>query len=206
VLRTARAAVCGLCALGAAVAASTLSAHAFDRVQTFDPVPAGHGYVYYVKELDVQGQPLAGRTVTVSVVHAPGDGASVAPCDAEGHLTGAAAPTATQVSGADGLAYFRLRTSTTPGENDYSWQDGTYSGQVVVVGKPVSAGASAASRQAESTATPGGGHGGGARPVGVVQVAARPHLPPTAIPPVAAALLATLLVWLFLPPVLARRV
>jgi hypothetical protein len=204
VLRTARAVGTGLCALGAAVAASTLTVHAFDRVQSFDPVPAGRGYVYFVKEHDPQGDPVAGRTVTISVQHVPGAGASVAPCDAQGHPTGPALQTATEPSGIDGLAYFLIRTSTTPGENDFTWQDGTYTGQVVVVGTPVGGEAAAASRQGAGAATPNADRGGVRGPRGTVPVAARSHLPPLAMPPVAAAFLATLLVWLFLPPVLAR--
>lgn len=198
-LRPARAALSALCALGAAAAASTLTAHAFDTVQSFDPVPAGQGYTYYVIEHDFNNQPVQGRAVTISVQRAPGRDAAVAPGDAKGIPTGAWGQTATQVSGADGLAYFLLRTSTTPGENDFTWQDGTYTGQAVVIGRPLAA--ATAGRKAGATAAPKPAP----TPLPLDPAAARSQLPSAAVPPLAVALLATLLVWLFLPPVLARR-
>lgn len=222
-LRRAREVLSGLTVVVAAASASTLTAHAFDKVQSVDPVPAGRGYIYYVREHDSDDQPLQGRTVTMSVQRAPGSDATVAPCDPQGHTSGSPAQTATQVSGADGLAYFFIRTATTPGENDFTWQDGTYSGQVIVIGKPVAAatatataGGATGTAQAASTsasATPRAGAAGGSRrggtgagPQGAAEpAAARVSLPSPTVPPLAAALLATMLAWLFGPALVQRH-
>jgi hypothetical protein len=202
VLRTARAVLVGLSALAASVAASTLLAHADASTQAFDPVDAGRGYVYWVKEHDTAGDALPGRTVTLTVQRAPGPGAAVAPSDATGRVTGARGQAATQVSGGDGLAYFRLWTSTTPGENDFIWQDANYSGLVTVVGRAVPGGVASASPVAGRVGTVASRHAAGA---GTAAAAGHAHLPPAAMPPLAAALLAMLLVFIFVPPVLARN-
>jgi hypothetical protein len=188
------AALAGLGALAAA-ALTTATVHAFENTQSFDPVPAGRGYVYYVREADTDHQPISGRRVTMSVQHAPGPDATVAPSDAKGKPTGPAGQTASEVTGDDGLAFFVIKTSTTPGDNEFVWQDGTYTGQVVVVGKPLGAAATASPR--------GGGAGHHARtPARAVPAHG---LPSSAMPPLAAGLLASLLVFLFAPPVVARR-
>jgi hypothetical protein len=195
-LRPLRALLTGLSVLAAVAAVSTVSAHAFEKVQSFDPVPAGRGYVYYVKEADTQHQPIVGRRVTMSVQHAPGSDASVAPSDSKGSPTGPAGQTASAVTGDDGLAFFVLKTSTTPGDNEFTWQDGTYTGQVVVVGKPLGGAAPAtATPRVQSTAT---------RPRPAAPSAAVPGLPAKGMPPLAAGLFATLLVWLVGPAALRR--
>jgi hypothetical protein len=203
----ARAVLTGLVVL-AAVAASPLTARAFDRVESLDPVAAGHSYVYYVREVDTDHQPIAGRSVTMSVQHAPAPDTTVAPADSSGHTTGPAGLSAKEVSGADGLAFFLLTTSKTPGDNEFTWQDGIYNGQVVVVGKPVpgtsptpsprpSASPTAVPRAAAGAKSPPVSGGGGA--------AASVRLPASRVPPLAAALLAALLVFLLVPSSLARR-
>lgn len=193
--RPRRAALAGLGALAAA-ALTTATVHAVEQSQSFDPVPAGRGYVYYVREADTEHQPISGRRVTMSVQHAPGPDASVAPSDAKGKLTGPAGKTASEVTGDDGLAFFVIKTSTTPGANEFLWQDGTYTGQVVVVGKPLNG--------AAATAAPRGA-GPGRRAGGVTRRPPAHALPSTAMPPLAAGLLSSLLVFLLAPPVLARR-
>lgn len=196
---SARAVLVGLSASLAAVAACTATALAFDRVETLAPIAAGRAYLYFVKELDVDQQPIAGRTVTMAVQQGAGPDASVAPSDSKGHATGTAGATATEVSGDDGLAYFLLRTSSTPGRNEFTWKDPDYSGEVVVVGKSLSG--AGASPSASGGGTHAGGKGGG---IGAHTRAA--HLPPVAMPPLAAALLAFLLVLLLAPPVVSRYV
>ncbi len=200
---SARAVLTGLSALAAAVATTTVTVHAFDRVESLDPIPAGRSYVYFVKEVASDHSPIAGRTVTMAVQHGAAADASVAPSDAQGHPTGPAGATASELSGADGLAFFILRTSATPGDNEFTWRDATYTGQVVVVGTPV-AGATPSARGATSGAqAPKHRRGTGAATVVAVE---RARGPQAAVPPLAAALLAVLLVWLLAPPVLARRV
>jgi hypothetical protein len=132
---TTRVLAAGLAA-GAAALATTLPVLAYNRVDKLDPVLSGRGYVYYVKELDTASQPIAGRTVTMAVGTVPGAGASVAPADASGHTTGNAGPSTSVVSGPDGLAYFVLHTSPTPGQNEFLWHDADFTGQVLVQGTP----------------------------------------------------------------------
>jgi hypothetical protein len=74
------------------------------------------------------------------VQSAPGTDASVAPADASRRATGPQGNQASTKSGADGLAYFALELSPTPGENDFVWDDGVFTGLVVVVGTPAPAG------------------------------------------------------------------
>lgn len=197
-----RAVLTGLSALAAAVATTSVTAHALDRTESLAPVPAGRGYVYWVKEVDNDHQPIAGRTVTMTVQHGAGSDATVAPSDANGHATGQPGQTASELSGSDGLAFFILKTSSTPGDNEFTWRDDTYSGQVVVVGQPL-AGATAQAKAANT------GKGSGAKAkgagAGAAHVAGRAGLPGVAMPPLAAALLAFLVVLLVAPPALARR-
>lgn len=212
---SARAVLPGLCAAAAAVATCT-TALAYSQTKYTDPIAAGRSYVYYVHEVDTDRQPWAGRTVTMTVKQAPGGDASVAPSDSAGHATGPAGQSATGVSGADGLVFFILTTSATPGENDFVWKDDTYDGLVVVlgVGHSPSASPSAAAgshgqgRGGGGAGTTGAGSGGsshGSSPGSAVTAGSRARLPQASMPPLAAALLAVLLVWLLLPPVLARR-
>jgi hypothetical protein len=184
----------GLALATAAALGPATAALAFDKTETEQPVAAGRGYVYFIREVDAQQQPLAGRTVAMSVGTAPGPDASVAPSDAGGHVTGAAGRTATERSGADGLVYFVLRTSATPGVNQFTWSDTAYTGQVLVTGTPppsASAGAGGA-----AGAVRGSGRGSGAPP-------ARGRS--AVVPPLAAGIAAGSLVWLGAPVLLARR-
>jgi len=176
----------------------------------------GRSYVYYVHEVETDRQPWAGRTVTMTVKQAPGSDAAVAPSDAAWHATGPPGQSASGVSGDDGLVFFILTTSATPGENDFVWKDDTYDGLVVVLGvKPPrpsgSSGGGASGSQGQghgggaggTTAGSGGSSRGGS--VTTPATAARAGLPQASMPPLAAGLLAVLLVFLLLPPVLARR-
>ncbi len=203
----ARAVLAGLCAAAAVVATCPSIALAYDRTDHPDPIIAGRNYTYFVKEIDAARQPLPGRTVTMMVQHGAGPNASVAPTDASGHATGPAGANASEVSGADGLAFFILKTSTTPGENDFVWRDPTYTGLVVIVGTPLG-GASPAAHGAGSggggSAASAGGHHGGSGAGG--GASGRARLPQTAMPPLAAGMLAFLLVWLLAPPVLRRHI
>lgn len=192
----ARTVLAGLFA-AAAAAACSVTAHAFDRTESLDPVSAGRGYVYYVKELDTDHQPVQGHVVTMSVQQGAGGDASVAPCDPGGHPTGPAGQTASELSGPDGLAYFFIKTSTTPGTNEFTWKDDTYKGQIVVVGKPLP-GAAAKPSHSGASAHPA--------PGAPAAAAARAKLPQRAMPPLAAGLLAFLVVCLVAPPLLARHV
>jgi hypothetical protein len=207
----------GLAALVAAAAAavgSPMPALAFDKVDQLQPVQAGRGYVYYIREADVQKQPLAGRPVTVKVGKVPAPDAAVAPADAQGHATGPAGVTAVEQSGADGLAYFLLRTSSTPGDNEFTWSDTTWTGQVLVTGQPASAasptvsapaGASGSSGGAKGPTGGAGGAGATAKPKSPTPAQLAGRLPTAAVPPLAAGLAAMGLVWLTVPPYLARR-
>jgi hypothetical protein len=199
-VRPLRALLTGMSVLATAAAVSTAPVHAFEKVQSFDPVPAGRGYVYYVKEAATDHQPIVGRRVTMSVQHAPGSDASVAPSDAKGNPTGPAGTTASVVTGDDGLAYFVLKTSTTPGNNEFTWQDGTYTGQVVVVGMPLGGAAPATAHASAKPAT-----GGKPAKPPASATAATVSLPAKGMPPLAAGLFATLLVWLLVPRALERR-
>lgn len=193
-----------LCAAAAATATCSVTAHAFDRTESLDPVPAGRGYVYYVKELDTDHQPIPGHVVTMSVQQGAGADASVAPCDPKGHPTGPAGQTASELSGADGLAYFLIKTSTTPGTNEFTWKDDTYHGQVVVVGRPLPGAAGATARRATGASHAATAAAAAAAAARAAAAHAKP--PQGAMPPLAAGLLAFLLVWLVAPPLLARRV
>ena len=207
----ARAVLAGLCATAAAVATCSLTALAYDRTDNPDPIFAGRNYTYFVKEIDTDRQPIQGRTVTMTVKHGAGPDASVAPSDASGHPTSPAGASASEVSGADGLAFFILHTSTTPGENDFVWRDDTYSGLVVVVGKPLGNVSPSATAGAGAGSAGAGGHhgradaGGGGSESTRGAASGHARLPQTAMPPLAAGMLAFLLVWLLLPPVLQRH-
>lgn len=179
-------------AVAAASVMSTVTAHAYDRIDTLQPIPAGHSYVYYVKELDPARLPLGGRPVTMKLAQGAGSDATVAPSDSAGHPTGPAGKTATENSGADGLAFFILKTSTTPGENVWTWQDPTYTGEVVVYGS-------------QAGAASGAGAGSGGRRHARPLPPASTRLPQGAIPPLGAALIAGGLVWLLAPPLLRRQ-
>jgi len=178
----------------AAVAAAT-PALAFDKVDTLKPVAAGHGYVYYIREVDAAKQPMAGRTVTMRVGRVPGSDAAVAACDAGGRAIGPVGASATEQSGSDGLAYFLLRTSATPGQNEFIWTDTTWTGEVLVTGT----GTAPASPPPAAAGVAHGARGGpGAAPPSLA-------LPGRGVPPLAAGLFASALVWLAAPAVLARR-
>jgi len=112
----------------------------YDKVDRQQPQTAGTALAYYIREANSQDQPQPGRTVTMRVQSAPGTGASVAPADASRRATGPQGNQASTKSGADGLAYFALELSPTPGENDFVWDDGVFTGLVVVVGTPAPAG------------------------------------------------------------------
>jgi hypothetical protein len=145
-------------AAGAAALAMASPALAYSRVDKLDPILSGRGYVYYVKEVDTSNHPIAGRTVTMSVGTVPGVGATVAPSDASGHLTGNAGQTTSVVSGPDGLAYFALHTSPTPGLNEFLWHDDDYTGQVLVEGLPHGVPSAFAAPAAPSSSGSGGAH------------------------------------------------
>lgn len=206
--RTARLAPIGFAAAIAAALGSATAALAFDKVDNLQPIQAGRGYVYYVHEVDVQKQPVQGRTVTVNVGKVPGRDATVAPADAQGHATGPAGAAAQELSGTDGLAYFLLRTSTTPGVNEFTWTDTTWTGEVLVTGQPApssspAAGSGAAAGSSHGGTASGAGGSGGSGKAASASTAAR--TPGRGVPPVAAGLAAMVLAWLVLPPVLARR-
>ncbi|HXA29539.1 MAG TPA: hypothetical protein VN193_12440 [Candidatus Angelobacter sp.] len=226
--RAVRLAPIGLAALLAAALGSVTTALAFDKVDRLLPVQAGRGYVYYLDEVDASRQPLAGRSVTMKVGTVPGPGASVAASDAKGHPTGTPGASATAVSGSDGLAYFVLRTSTTPGDNQFTWSDTSWTGEVLIAGLPPAGATPSPTAAPTPTASPlsaaagpgagagaaaGGGHGG---PPASTRAPAHPRAAPAAarvagggagFPPVLAGVLATAVVWLALPLtlMLARR-
>jgi hypothetical protein len=204
----ARAVLAGLCAAAAAVATWSLTALAYDRTDHPDPIVAGHTYTYFVKEIDTDHQPIRGRRVIMTVLRGAGPDTAVAASDANGNTEDQPGPSASEVSGADGLVYFVLRTSSTPGENDYAWRDDTYSGLVVVVGKPSGVASPSASAGAGGAGGHRGGASGGGGGSGSKNVADfdRAALPPTSMPPLAAGMLAFLLVWLLVPPLLQRHV
>ncbi len=113
---------------------------AYDKVDRQQPQIAGTALAYYIREANSQDAPQPGRTVTMRVQSAPGTGASVAAADASRHPAGPQGNQASTKSGADGLAYFALELSPTPGENQFVWDDGVFTGLVVVVGTPAPAG------------------------------------------------------------------
>jgi hypothetical protein len=195
-----------LASLIAALAPVT-PAHAFSKVDRLEPVPAGHSYVYYVRETDNDRKPAAGRSVTMKLQNAPGPDATVAAADARGHASGPEGQSATEASGPDGLAYFLLKTSTAVGVNEFVWDDGSYTGQVLVTG--LGPGGATPSPSAAPTAAPGHGGSGSGRAsggsAGPSAAALRGRLPETRMPPIAAGLVATGLVWLLVPAVLRRR-
>jgi hypothetical protein len=135
-----RLALVALPALAALVALLPLRVLGYDKIDRQPPQTAGSALAYYIREANSQDAPQAGRTVTMRVQSAPGTGASVAPADASRHATGPQGNQASTKSGADGLAYFALELSPTPGENDFVWDDGVFTGLVVVVGTPAPAG------------------------------------------------------------------
>lgn len=112
----------------------------FDKVDRQPPQTAGTALAYYIREANSQDAPQAGRTVTMRVQSAPGTGAKVAAADASRRAVGPQGNQASTKSGADGLAYFALELSPTPGENQFVWDDGVFTGEVVVVGTPAPAG------------------------------------------------------------------
>ena len=182
----------GLAAAIAAALGPVTAALAFNKTDTEKPVEAGRGYVYFIREVDTHKQPLAGRTVTMTLGTVPAPDATVAASDASGHVTGTPGRTATEQSGADGMVYFVLRTSTTPGQNQFTWSDTAYTGQVLVTGT------APPSPTARAGAAAGSAHGGAQ------------SAPPAAshrlvVPPLAAGIAASALVWLGGPALLARR-
>jgi hypothetical protein len=131
----------------------------YDKIDRQQPQTAGTALAYYIREANSQDQPQSGRTVTMRVQSAPGTGASVAAADASRRATGPQGNQASTKSGADGLAYFALELSPTPGENDFVWDDGVFTGLVVVVGTPAPAGthpAPVVARPAPTSSGPSG--------------------------------------------------
>jgi hypothetical protein len=131
----------GLLALAALLALAPVRVLGYDKVDRQPPQTAGTALAYYIREANSQDAPQAGRPVTMRVQSAPGTGASVAPADASRHAVGPQGNQASTKSGADGLAYFALELSPTPGENQFVWDDGVFTGLVVVVGTPAPVGA-----------------------------------------------------------------
>lgn len=136
-----RLALVALPALAALLALLPARVLGYDKIDRQQPQTAGTALAYYIREANSQDAPQAGRTVTMRVQSAPGTGASVAPADASRHAVGPQGNQASTKSGPDGLAYFALELSPTPGENDFVWDDGVFTGLVVVVGTPAPAGA-----------------------------------------------------------------
>ena len=133
--------VLGLLAVSALLALAPVRALGYDKVDRQQAQTAGTALAYYIREANSQDAPQPGRTVTMRVQSAPGTGASVAAADATRHPVGPQGHQASTKSGADGLAYFALELSPTPGENQFVWDDGVFTGLVVVVGSPAPAGA-----------------------------------------------------------------
>jgi hypothetical protein len=133
--------VLGLLAVSALLALAPVRALGYDKVDRQQAQVAGTALAYYIREANSQDAPQPGRTVTMRVQSAPGTGASVAAADATRHPVGPQGTQASTKSGADGLAYFALELSPTPGENQFVWDDGVFTGLVVVVGSPAPAGA-----------------------------------------------------------------
>jgi hypothetical protein len=131
----------GLLALAVLLALAPVRVLGYDKVDRQPPQTAGTALAYYIREANSQDAPQAGRPVTMRVQSAPGTGASVAPADASRHAVGPQGNQASTKSGADGLAYFALELSPTPGENQFVWDDGVFTGLVVVVGTPAPVGA-----------------------------------------------------------------
>ncbi|HEV7465147.1 MAG TPA: hypothetical protein VGP96_02530 [Candidatus Dormibacteraeota bacterium] len=132
--------VLGLLAVSALLALAPVRVLGYDKVDRQQPQIAGTALAYYIREANSQDAPQPGRTVTMRVQSAPGTGASVAAADATRHPVGPQGTQASTKSGADGLAYFALELSPTPGENQFVWDDGVFTGLVVVVGSPAPAG------------------------------------------------------------------
>ncbi|HEX3606140.1 MAG TPA: hypothetical protein VH134_09475 [Candidatus Dormibacteraeota bacterium] len=139
-LRRRRSLTLGLLAVLSLLALTPARVLAYDKVDHQQPQTAGTALAYYIREANSQDAPQAGRTVTMRVQSAPGTGASVAPADASRHAVGPQGNQASTKSGADGLAYFALELSPTPGENQFVWDDGVFTGLVVVAGTPAPAG------------------------------------------------------------------
>jgi hypothetical protein len=131
----------GLLAVSALLALAPVRVLGYDKVDRQQAQVAGTALAYYIREANSQDAPQPGRTVTMRVQSAPGTGASVAAADATRHPVGPQGTQASTKSGADGLAYFALELSPTPGENQFVWDDGVFTGLVVVVGSPAPAGA-----------------------------------------------------------------
>lgn len=133
--------VLGLLAVSVLLALAPVRVLGYDKVDRQQAQVAGTALAYYIREANSQDAPQPGRTVTMRVQSAPGTGASVAAADATRHPVGPQGTQASTKSGADGLAYFALELSPTPGENQFVWDDGVFTGLVVVVGSPAPAGA-----------------------------------------------------------------
>ncbi|MDB5067519.1 MAG: hypothetical protein JWM18_3953 [Chloroflexi bacterium] len=133
--------VLGLLAVSALLALAPVRVLGYDKVDRQQAQVAGTALAYFIREANSQDAPQPGRTVTMRVQSAPGTGASVAAADATRHPVGPQGTQASTKSGADGLAYFALELSPTPGENQFVWDDGVFTGLVVVVGSPAPAGA-----------------------------------------------------------------
>jgi hypothetical protein len=148
-------------------ALAPITAMGYDKVERQPPQVAGTALGYYIREANSQDAPQAGRPVTMRVQSAPGGGARVAAADAGHHQVGPQGLQASTRSGADGLAYFALQLSPVAGENDFVWDDGAFSGEVVVVGTAPPAGVHGAVPPPARAAAPPGSPG-----VGRVVVAA----------------------------------
>ncbi|HEY2703887.1 MAG TPA: hypothetical protein VGL20_09375 [Candidatus Dormibacteraeota bacterium] len=130
----------GLLALSTLLALVPVRVLGYDKVDRQQPQTAGTALAYYIREANSQDAPQPGRTVTMRVQSAPGTGATVAAADASRHPVGPQGTQASTKSGSDGLAYFAIELSPTPGENQFVWDDGVFTGLVVVVGTPAPAG------------------------------------------------------------------
>jgi hypothetical protein len=129
-----------LLAVATVLALAPVRVLGYDKIDRQPPQTAGTALAYYIREANSEDAPQAGRTVTMRVQKAPGTGASVAAADAGRHIVGPQGNQASTKSGPDGLAYFALELSPTPGENDFVWDDGVFTGLVVVVGTPAPVG------------------------------------------------------------------
>jgi hypothetical protein len=143
-------------AVAALAAQAPVTAMGFDKVDRYPPQGAGTVLAYYIRERNPQDAPRAGRQVTMRVQSAPGTGARVAASDATHHQVGALGLQASTRSGSDGRAYFTLELSPVPGENQFVWDDTVFTGEVVVVGTAVRAGAHAAPPHAPAPGSAGG--------------------------------------------------
>lgn len=138
------------------VAAVPVTAMGFDKVDRYPPQGAGTVLAYYIREHNDQDAPRPGRQVTMRVQSAPGNGARVAAADAAHHRLGPLGLQATTRSGSDGRAYFTLELSPVAGENQFVWDDTVFTGEVLVDGTALRAGAHPAPSPPRTPGSAGG--------------------------------------------------